>query len=865
MSQAHPPKWPLKCLRWFCKEDMIDEIEGDLFEMFLKRSTKSIFKARCFFIWNVLRSFRRTNLKTFRLKFPVWTLSFVQTWRFLKRDGVYSILNALSLAIGFVVTILFVWYAEEELSFDSFHEKRDRIYRVSFNQYIDLGSYASTSYPIGPAMKKDFPEIQAMTRLGGIGRTTVRYEDRAFFETINLADEDFFKIFDFPLILGDPNTALKEHNQLVISESMAQKYFPDENPIGKLLVIGSGGNYDARITGVFADIPSNSHIDVDMVMSYATLYHQFSFMETLWQQMPRNYTYVLLNQESQAASLQDKLEEIEHRYVSDLERGEYDLMLIPLKEVHFYEGLYNENLSNKSFDDLITFGLVVLIILCIGTINFANLTSSRYLTRIKEVGVRKVLGAGSSQLLLQLLFQSFLLAVFSLAFAYLMIGIMFPFVNELAAKAFNPGYFLEPITLITSLVLIVGVTLLASIIPAVKLSAMGFLKSSRDMGSKPQKGLSKKSYLMLFQYLATFFLMVSSLVMYEQLSFMDDKVDRGTSSRLVIPINANLSDHVQLLEESLEAYPYVLSAAASSHVPSFYGDSWPVRTGMEASPVQTENFVITEDYLDVMSYKILAGRALSRNLQTDINSGFVVNETCVKMLGFSSLEEAIGQTIIFGSDEPKEGKIIGVTEDFHFESFREKISPALFQFKPYDWMNHNFLILKVPEHEVVRAIELAENEIAKTDPDWVVEASFYEANFKRRFLQETAQGQMTVSLTFVAILLTCLGQVGLILHYVFSRQKEMAVRKVLGASVKQLWILMTRSYFGLMLVAIVMAVPLSVYLLNEWLSGFHYRIQLGPEPFFLAATVACILVISVISAVALNSARRNPVESLSEE
>ncbi len=863
MALTRPPQWPMRFLRWFCKEESIDEIEGDLTEMFYKLADHSLFKARCFFIWNVIRSCRRVNQKGIRM--PFWTLSLVQTWRFLKRDGIYSVLNALSLVIGFMITILFVWYAEEELSYDQFHTKKDRIFRVSFNQYMDLGAYATTSYPIGPALKQDFPEVEAMTRLGSAGRMPVRNEDKAFFEKVKLGDEDFFKVFDFPLVLGDPKTALKSHNQVVISESLAQKYFPDENPMGKQLIIGSDGLYNSEITGVYKDMPVNSHFRVDIILSYETLYHHYSWMGTLWQQMPGNYTYVLLNQESKADDLASKLPEIRERYVPELEPGKYDMKLIPLEKIHFYEGLYNENSSNRSFEGVVTFGLVVLLILLIATINFSNITSSRYLIRIKEVGVRKVLGADRFQLLLQLLFQSFLLAVLSMALAWVFMVVAMPITNDLAVKEFDHFYFLRPITLIVSFLLIIGVTLIVAIIPAIKVSAMSFLKPQNGSLLQSKNRSYHKSSMLLFQYLATFFLMVSSIVIYQQLTFMEGKIDRGESARLVIPINDKVSDDIEVLHEALKRYSFISGVAASSHVPSFYGDSWPVRNGMDAIPVQTENFVITDDYLNVMSYKLLAGRPLNSQLQTDIDAGFLVNQTCVEMLGFESLDDAVGKTIFFGSDEPKKGKIVGVVEDFHFESFKERINPALFQFQPYDWMDYKFLVVEASAHESLNVISVVEKEIAKIDPNWVVESDFYEDHFMDRFIKETAQGKLTTILTFIAILLTCLGQIGLILHFVVSRQKEMAVRKVLGATIRQLWVLMTKSYFGLMWLAIALAIPICTYLLNQWLDEFYYRIELGPEPFVIAGAVACFIVISVISGIALKSASQNPVESLSEE
>jgi putative ABC transport system permease protein len=349
------------------------------------------------------------------------------------------------------------------------------------------------------------------------------------------------------------------------------------------------------------------------------------------------------------------------------------------------------------------------------------------------------------------------------------------------------------------------------------------------------------------------------------LNFLESRIDVEEDERIVIPINASLGNDIELLQASLDAYPGIRATAASSHVPSFYGDSWPVRRSLEDTPVQTENFVVTPEYPKVMAYRLLAGRMLNGDLQSDVDGGFVLNETCIAMLGFDSNEEAIGQTVYFGNDQPKQGKVIGVVKDFHFDSFREKIGPALFQFKSYDWMDYKFLVVKVPASEALNAIKSVETEIAKIDPDWVVEASFFGDHFKGRYLQETNQGKLATSLTLVAIMLTCLGQIGLILHYVLSRQKEMAIRKVLGATVQQLWRMMTRSYVLLMGVSITLAAPVSLYFLTEWLNSFYYRITLGPKPFILATLAAGFIVLGVITSVALNAAKKNPVQSLSEE
>ncbi|WP_416864444.1 MAG: ABC transporter permease [Imperialibacter sp.] len=868
MNVVRPPKYPLCFLRWFCREDYLDEIEGDLIELFEKRAEKSPKKARRRFVWDVMKSFRLRNLKK-RVITPnlFYNLSFRQSLRYIAREKGYSLLNFTSLAIGALFFILFAWYAVEESSFDSFHSNRTNIYRLAFGEYLDLGPYATTSYPIGPAVRKDFPEVQFMSRFGSNGRLTVRNGDAAFFETVNSADADFFKMFDFELLQGNPETVLEAPNSVVISETLARKYFKDEDPLGKKLTIGSSGNYDSQVTGVFRDVPSHSQLQFELVMSYSTLEKLYSWLSDLWQQMPGNYTYVALYPGTDVPGFEAKLDMIKQSYVSDIERGDYKLTVTPFADVHFQEGLNRELDTKGSRSSLLMFGVIALTVLLVSVFNFVNLISSRYLVRLREMGIRKVMGASRSGLVLQLLFQAFLVVAFSLIIACVLLVLFLPLFNDLTGKDFTPEWLLQKETVVTVVVLLAVCTLGAGIVPALGITGMTpvqSLKSNKVV--EAGRWRAGKSLMLIFQYAVSVLLLVGSIIIFRQLQFVESSIEGSSEAgTLVIPLNSGLAEKFDLLKSELVRHPSVLDVGASSHVPGFYGDSWPVRLSPGSDPLQTENFVITGNYLDLMSYQIVAGRQLNESLASDKQAGFVVNETCARMLGFNSPESAIGQTIFFGSEELKEGKIIGIAKDFHFESFKEKIAPALFQFSPYDWMGYNFLVVQAKTSDVLEVISAIEEEVGKLDQQWVVDAKFFDEHFKKFHLEEIRQGKLSTVFAVVAIILSCLGQLGLLVNGTLSRRKEIAIRKVLGARVSQLWYLMTEGYVRLFVVALIFALPLAWYLSMKWLDSFAYHISPGPWPFLAATLVSGLILMTIVSVVTIRSAIANPVNSLMDE
>ncbi len=861
----HPPKLWLRILRWLCREDYLEEIEGDLLELFEKRLQVRSSKASLMFAFDVLRSMRMSNLK--RPKTISWShLSLKKSWRSISRQGRYSVLNGLNLTIGATFFLLFAMYARQEFAYDHFHSNADRIYRVSLREFLELGAYATTSYPIGPALLEDFPEVEAMTRFGTIGRQKVNFGEHTFFEEVRVADADFFKIFDFHLIAGNAANALTAPNSVAISESIAAKYFGDKNPIGKVLRIGTSEAYHSTITAVFEDFKPFSQIQAQVIVSYSTQHKLYSWLSDLWQQMPSNYTYILLHGNASPAHLTEKLGTFQSTYVADLERGGYLPFLIPLTDVHFYEGLQNELGTNSKWSSLWTFALIALVVLAIGIFNYVNLSVSRNLLREREMGVRKVLGAGRKTLISELLLEAALLAGGALAIAVAVGIAVLPFFNSMASTNFVWQEILtaDLIGLIGLLWLVI--TFSAGLTPAAILSKV----NARDaLGGRTTSGHMRgsgiRSVFLAFQYSATICLLIFSLVIFKQLKFVNESIWPSEERiNLVMPLSAQLADKYEVLSQQLESQLTVKAVAASSHVPGYYGDSWPIRLGEHAVPVQTENFVVSANYLDVMPYELLAGRFLSVRLRSD-SASFVINETAVRHLGFSTVAEALGQTIYFGGDNRKQGKIIGVTKDFHFESLHHEIQPAVFQFSPYSWMKYNFLVVSVTKQDISAAIEVIEEQVARLDPAWLVETSVFSENFKKLHLTELRQGKLAAVFSAVAVILGCLGQFGLLMHSALSRKKDFAIRRVLGAGIKQIWRLLAGSYLRYFLVAILVGLPIAWIFSTRWLQAFAYRTEVGFDSVLVGVTISVFVLLVTVTLVTSNAVQVNPVQNLKDD
>jgi putative ABC transport system permease protein len=789
-------------------------------------------------------------------------------FRNLARNKTFSIINIFGLSFGLTCCLLMIIYIRNELDFDRFHKNASNIYRVSLSEYLNLGGYATTPLPIGPALKTQMPEVKMMTRINFQDRYLVKYEDKEYFEQLCFADENFFNIFSFPFLAGDPESALKAPNSIVISEAMAKKYFGDADPINKILQIGTSGNLSSVVTGVFKTLPQHSQLQFSSLVSTST-WQKLGWTSDLWDQMPGNYTYVLLNNANDAKRLENKFPSFVKSNVKNESSTplSYKLILQPLTSVHLQSHLQSELAGAGNISYIYLFGAVAMIILLIACINFINFTTANAISRTKEIGVRKVIGAKRPELIIQFLCESFVTFLIASIFAILFAQLLLPLFNQLAGKSFSLNDILQP-SLVSGLLFIgISAGIIAGFFPAWSISGLNCTEALKGrLHNSNMKQAFRKS-LVTLQFVASMSLTVAAAVVYRQMQFVRKSASQQQGEQvMVFQTNNRLNEKYQLLKNQLLLNANVLNVAATTNAPGFSGDSWPIRLTENSTAVQTENYVADPDFLYAMNIPVVAGRTLDAQNATDVKEGFVINETCVRELGFSKPGDAVGQTIWFGGGQSrKRGKVVGVISDFHFRSLHEKIAPALMQFAPYDWMTYNFMLVKLKPENISNTISFIKNTIAKFDRNWLVDYKFFDDNFASLHYKDEQQGKIFAAFAVVAIFISCLGLFGLTMHASQQRLKEIGIRKVLGASVSGIVELLSKDFLILVLIAALVAFPIAWWTMHQWLSAFAYRINLDWTVFVLPAIAAFGISIITISFQSVKAALSNPVESLRSE
>jgi putative ABC transport system permease protein len=789
-------------------------------------------------------------------------------WRNLMKSKIFSFINIIGLAFGLTCCLLMIFFIKNELNYDRFNKNANAIYRVAFSDYLNLGGHATSPLPIAPALEKQMPEIKAVTRISYQDPYLMKYEDKENFEPISFADKDVFKIFSFALIKGDPITALKEPNSIVISEQMAKRYFGNEDPVNKILKIGSDGSLNSNVTGVFKNLPQNSQLQFNCLISFATMYKQ-GWTTNLWQQMPGNYTYVLLNGANDAKKLSAKLPAfVIHNDGNELSKDlSYNLILQPLTEIHLQSHLKGELPGAGNMSYIYLFASIAFIILLIACINFINFATANAFKRNKEIGVRKVIGAQRSQLIKQFLSESFLTYLLATTLALFLAQLLLPVLNYISGKSFGLSNMLQPVIVGGLVVIGIVAGLIAGLFPAWSISQLSPLDAlnGRVGNSKWKIGLRKA--LVSVQFIASLALMVSAAVVYKQMKFIHQQTAISQGEQVIVfSLSNTLDNKYNVLKNQLLTNSNIASITGTTNAPGFTVDSWPIRLTESSPAIQTENYVTDDDFLKTMNIHLLAGRQLNSHSASDVKEGFVLNETAVSELGFRNIDDAIGRTILWGGGkEKKHGTILGVVKDFHFRSLHEKIAPVLFQFAPYDWMNYNYMLIKLKPGNFHNTIDFVRKTVASFDPNWLVDYKFFDENFASLHKKDEQQGQIFAAFAAIAILISCLGLFGLTIYATQQRTKEIGIRKVLGASVSSIVNLLSKDFIRLILLAACIAFPIAWWAMNNWLEDFVYHVKIGWEVFLLAGISVMFIAVLTVSFQAIKAAVSNPVKSLRTE
>ncbi len=792
--------------------------------------------------------------------------------RNLLKQKVYSFINIFGLAIAIAFCILIFLFVRDEVIHDSFHQKADRLYRVNIlskNEDGSMSPHAMTPPPLGPAFQEEFPEIVNMARFKKIG-SVVNYQGQPSRESITLADPDFFKMFSFPLLRGDPQAVFEDRNSVVLREEVAKRYFGDEDPMGKVLSIKLGSRFfDFTVAGVARDIPQNSSITFDLLVSFdrikdytpERLLNQWTGFTTL--------TFVQLQRGTLATEVENKFPSFIQKHLGavikkyrggDLSAYQFDLQ--PIRKIYLNTQVRSSYVagSNPLYSTILAG--IALLILIIAAINYMNLAIARSASRLREIGVRKVLGADRKKLMNQFFGESLFFSFISLCMGIALAELFLPAFNNFTSKKLAIGYFSDWTTLtsIVSLMFIVG--LISGSYPALFLSGfrpVEVLRSHLKLGGKSKFSRG----LVVVQFTLSIFLIISTLIMTHQLHYLKNR-DLGIRGEQVVIIPTQGSPQgsqlVDRFRNELAAYNNVISLAGSNELlgnDRTYAES--VVSYQEAR-IFAHYFFISFDFLKTIGLEIVEGRDFAREFTSDPKESVIVNEMLVRELGW---DLAVGKQIktFMGRKEPL--TVVGVTKDFHFESLRTQIKPAIFYIEPRN--QQEFIYVKIGPDDIPATLGLLEGTWKKNAPNFPFMYSFLDEEFHKLYRMEERWQRIIRNTSIFAILISCLGLFGLTALAIARRTKEIGIRKVLGASVAGLTRMVSMDFLKLVVFANFIAWPLAYYAMSRWLRGFAFRIDIKFGVFLLAAVLAAAIALLTVGLQAVKAAVANPVESLRYE
>ncbi len=721
-------------------------------------------------------------------------------FRNLARFKIYSFINIAGLAVGMAVSILIILYIQEELSYDKFHKNADRIYRLSREWFNEDGTsslhLARVAPPIGPLLKNDFPNtIEEVTRVISDYSTFLRVDNKTFVEDkFFWAEDNFFKIFSFKMIKGNPETALKDPYSVVLTESMAKKYFGNEDPIGKTILYERQNNL--KVTGVIEDVPENSHFKFDFLGSFITLndYIGVENLTTNWGS--NNYvTYLLLPKNFPASELEKQFPSFLDKHLTQIytqERGTppsvkpskvNQLHLWKLTDIHLHSHLTTELEENGDINDVYIFSIIALFILLIACINFMNLATARSAKRAREIGMRKVLGAYKKQLMLQFIGESLMISFIAMLIAVVIVEAALPFFNNFIDKHLSLNYFGNPIVIIGLLGLTLIVGLISGSYPAFLLSSFSTIKVLKGNNSSSRKS-TFRTVLVVAQFTISIVLIICMGIVYSQMQYFKNKDLGYDKNRIVIlPSNQDMRKNIESVKSQLFENPNILNVTSSRLVPSdMLLNSWGGQLvgGDETIPLNFRLAVDEVDYDFIKTYglQLIAGRDFSREFGTDDTAAFILNEAAVKQLGWNP-REAIGKKMIYGQ---REGQVIGVINNFNFESLHNKIVPIILLISKTG--NSQFSV-KISGKDISGTLGFLKRKWTELRPDYPFEYTFLESQLDELYTPEKKLGEIFGVFSLLAVIIACLGLFGLASFAAEQRTKEIGIRKVLGASYQE--------------------------------------------------------------------------------
>ncbi|TSD67250.1 FtsX-like permease family protein [Inquilinus sp. KBS0705] len=787
-------------------------------------------------------------------------------FRNLTRTKTFSAINIGGLIVSLTAFILMSLYIENELSYDKFNTKADNIYRVVDDKQTNalMQHGAGSAGPMAPALLNDFPQVKQAVRFIG-AESLVKFDNKLFEERkIYFADAGVFKVFNMPMLKGDAATALTTPMSVVVTQTLATKYFGNSDPIGKTLMFDGKG---MKVTGVIKDVPANSHLSFDILISMTTAEQKDSGYDWLFSNWYSNnfWTYILLPDGYDANKLVSQFGAFADRHKANTPDTKHHYNLEKLSDIYLHSDRENQIGKTGNINSLYVFSAVAIFILLIACINFINLSTARAAERAKEVAIKKVNGVRRGQLITQFFIESFLMGGIALAIAIGTAYMLLPAFNNFAGTSiiFNLFTSLHIISL-CSILLVVG--LLSGSYPAFILSGFNPVTALKGNLRSSIWSVAIRKGLVVFQFAVSIILIISSIVVYNQLQFMQ-KHDLGFNPSQTMVINFEGDDAVkkqyQLIKNELMRVNGVKSVTASSNVPGTASSGgWSMnfvkRTG---DTVHAELPIFLTDFNFMKQYNIpmVAGRGLSEGFAADTVESMIINETALRKLGFNNAEEAMGVKV---GMYPNDAKIVGVYKDFHFESLQKPIQPLAIRIMPNKF---RLFSIEMNTANVQQTVSDIQNIWKNMVPQRPIEYSFLNESFNRQYQAEIKFGQIFGVFTTLAISIACFGLFGLALFSVKQRTKEIGIRKVVGASVSQIAFLLSKDFVNLVIIATIIASPIALYAMHKWIQAFAYRIEISWWMFIISGLIAVIIALSTISYQAIKAAIANPVKSLKNE
>jgi putative ABC transport system permease protein len=801
--------------------------------------------------------------------------------RNIVKNKAYSTINFIGLTCGLSLALLIITYVRSEMSFDQFHHNIENLYRIQYKAPNGL-ELATSPPPIAPKLKEYFPEVEAAGRMYGRNVSISRPDRENTFEETDVyfADSAIAKMMTLEFVRGNAERALCDEFTVIITEEMARKYFGDDNPLGETLIFS--GNHSFKVTGVIKKFPENSHIRFNMLVPYENMFDLESD-ETAVQLrgnldinfvISHSYTYVQLKPGADPAVIDKGMSDFVKKYARpELQVGQV-FSLMPVKDIHLHSTLLAEPSSTNSTTNLIIFIGVGFLTLVIACINYVNLSTAQSFTRIKEIGIRKILGSLKYQLIIQFLAESFLFCLVAMMLSYVVFYVTLPLLNDLTGKQMIFAQVVDADLLLSSLILLVCITVMAGGYPAYFITRFESIHALKGGGLTSYGSQWFRKVLVVFQLFIACLLLSGSILIMKQMNFLQSRPLGFRKEHVVnIPLFSQNLNGLFRQDDStyrfrLETYRNLIERQAGVERTALSSDA--PGLGIVYHGVIPEGFTqddnlfiadmsVDYDFLKTYDVEIISGRGFSKDYGTDATEGFIVNETAVREFNWGTPQQAVGKNI---NREGKKGKVVGVIRDFHFASLTTAISALVIEINPNQF---NTVSIRFDHADIQQTLDKLEDSWNKTFPEKSFEFRFLDEQLNEQYVDFRNFGTIIQSFTFIAILISCLGVYGLVLFVVQRKVKEIGVRKVMGASVGNILKMICRDFAWLLIIGFVLAIPVSYYLMSQWLQNFIYHTAMDAATYVISFVMVLVIVLLTISYQAVKASLANPVNSLRSE